>query len=122
MIAPNAITWGVAQFESRSSVTITLIFDQPDRGEKSSMKVMTVFGTRPEIIRLSRVIAELDRFCEHIVVHTGQNYDNLNDVFSTNWTCASWHPSGHQRRRFADQADIISHVRRWKEKPDRVLI
>ena len=39
------------------------------------MKVMTVFGTRPEIIRLSRVLSKLDEFCEHITVHTGQNYD-----------------------------------------------
>lgn len=46
------------------------------------MKVLTILGTRPEIIRLSRVIAGLDKQCEHIVVHTGQNYDfNLNDVF-----------------------------------------
>jgi len=46
------------------------------------MKVMTVLGTRPEIIRLSRVIARLDHLCEQIVVHTGQNYDHdLNDVF-----------------------------------------
>lgn len=40
------------------------------------MKVMTVLGTRPEIIRLSRVIPLLDRHCEHVVVHTGQNYDD----------------------------------------------
>lgn len=46
------------------------------------MKVMTVLGTRPEIIRLSRIIEKLDRSCQHILVHTGQNYDpNLNDVF-----------------------------------------
>ena len=46
------------------------------------MKVMTVVGTRPEIIRLSRVMAALDRCCEHTIVHTGQNYDyELNQVF-----------------------------------------
>jgi UDP-N-acetylglucosamine 2-epimerase len=46
------------------------------------LKVMTIVGTRPEIIRLSRVIAQLDRYCEHILVHTGQNYDyELNQVF-----------------------------------------
>jgi UDP-N-acetylglucosamine 2-epimerase (non-hydrolysing) len=39
------------------------------------LKVMTVVGTRPEIIRLSRVIAQLDIHCEHVLVHTGQNYD-----------------------------------------------
>ncbi|MAI33834.1 MAG: UDP-N-acetylglucosamine 2-epimerase (non-hydrolyzing) [Rhodopirellula sp.] len=46
------------------------------------LKVVTVVGTRPEIIRLSRVLARLDEHCEHILVHTGQNYDyELNQVF-----------------------------------------
>ncbi|HAS6354558.1 TPA: UDP-N-acetylglucosamine 2-epimerase (non-hydrolyzing) [Vibrio vulnificus] len=46
------------------------------------LKVMSVVGTRPEIIRLSRVLAKLDEHCEHILVHTGQNYDfELNEVF-----------------------------------------
>ena len=46
------------------------------------LKVMTVVGTRPEIIRLSRVLARLDEHCEHVVVHTGQNYDyELNQIF-----------------------------------------
>jgi UDP-N-acetyl-L-fucosamine synthase len=46
------------------------------------LKVMTVVGTRPEIIRLSRVIARLDEHTEHVLVHTGQNYDyELNQVF-----------------------------------------
>ena len=46
------------------------------------LKVMTVVGTRPEIIRLSRVLARLDEHCEHVLVHTGQNYDyELNQVF-----------------------------------------
>lgn len=46
------------------------------------LKVMTVVGTRPEIIRLSRVLARLDEHCDHILVHTGQNYDyELNQVF-----------------------------------------
>ncbi|MBL8117150.1 MAG: UDP-N-acetylglucosamine 2-epimerase (non-hydrolyzing) [Anaerolineae bacterium] len=46
------------------------------------MKVMTVLGTRPEIIRLSLVIRLLDQHCDHLLVHTGQNYDpNLNDIF-----------------------------------------
>lgn len=46
------------------------------------LKVMTVVGTRPEIIRLSRVIACLERYTDHLLVHTGQNYDyELNDVF-----------------------------------------
>jgi len=47
-----------------------------------STKVMTIVGTRPEIIKLSRVIAELDKSVEHILVHTGQNYDfELNEIF-----------------------------------------
>lgn len=46
------------------------------------LKIMTVVGTRPEIIRLSRVLARLDEHCEHVLVHTGQNYDyELNQVF-----------------------------------------
>lgn len=46
------------------------------------LKVMTVVGTRPEIIRLSRVIAKLDQYCDHTLVHTGQNYDyELNEIF-----------------------------------------
>jgi len=46
------------------------------------LKVMTVVGTRPEIIRLSRVLARLDEHCEHVIVHTGQNYDyELNQIF-----------------------------------------
>ena len=46
------------------------------------LKVMTVVGTRPEIIRLSRVIAKLEQFTEHTLVHTGQNYDyELNEIF-----------------------------------------
>ena len=47
-------------------------------------KVMTIVGTRPEIIKLSRVIAELDKFTDHVLVHTGQNYDfELNEIFFT---------------------------------------
>ena len=46
------------------------------------LKVVSVVGTRPEIIRLSRVLARLDEFCDHVLIHTGQNYDfELNQVF-----------------------------------------
>lgn len=46
------------------------------------LKVLTVVGTRPEIIRLSRVLARLDEHCDHVLVHTGQNYDyELNQIF-----------------------------------------
>jgi UDP-N-acetylglucosamine 2-epimerase (non-hydrolysing) len=46
------------------------------------LKVMTILGTRPEIIRLSRVIAVLEQVTDHVLVHTGQNYDyELNGIF-----------------------------------------
>ena len=46
------------------------------------LKVMTIVGTRPEIIKLSRVMNELDKYTDHIIVHTGQNYDyELNEIF-----------------------------------------
>jgi UDP-N-acetyl-L-fucosamine synthase len=46
------------------------------------LKIVTIVGTRPEIIRLSCVIKKLDVHCEHILVHTGQNYDyELNEIF-----------------------------------------
>jgi UDP-N-acetyl-L-fucosamine synthase len=46
------------------------------------LKVATVIGTRPEIIRLSRVLACLDKTCDHVLIHTGQNYDyELNQIF-----------------------------------------
>ena len=46
------------------------------------LKVMTIVGTRPEIIKLSRVMAELDKYTEHVIVHTGQNFDyELNEIF-----------------------------------------
>lgn len=46
------------------------------------LKIVTVVGTRPEIIRLSRVMAALDQYCDHVLVHTGQNYDyELNEIF-----------------------------------------
>jgi len=48
----------------------------------TKLKVMTILGTRPEIIRLCRVMARLDEFCDHRIVHTGQNYDyELNEIF-----------------------------------------
>lgn len=50
--------------------------------EIKSLKVVTIVGTRPELIRLSRVIALLDKYLNHVLVHTGQNYDyELNEIF-----------------------------------------
>ncbi len=52
---------------------------------KNQMKIMTIVGTRPEIIKMSRVMAELEKYVEHILVHTGQNYDyELNEIFFEN--------------------------------------
>ena len=49
---------------------------------QKKLKVMTVVGTRPEIIKLSQVMKELDKYVEHVIVHTGQNYDyELNELF-----------------------------------------
>ena len=46
------------------------------------MKIMTILGTRPEIIRLSLIMSKLDRLCRHVMVHTGQNYDRrLSNIF-----------------------------------------
>jgi len=50
--------------------------------ESKALKVVTILGTRPEIIRLSRVLALLEEHVEHVLVHTGQNYDyELNEIF-----------------------------------------
>jgi len=91
------------------------------------MKVVTLFGTRPEIIRLSQVIKHLDRFCEQTLVHTGQNYDpNLSDVFFQELEVRQ--PDtylGIQSTDFADQlSQIIKQVGRVIEEvaPDRLLI
>ena len=46
------------------------------------MKVMTILGTRPELIRLSEIIKKLDKYMNHIFVHTGQNFDyEMNEIF-----------------------------------------
>ncbi len=51
----------------------------------NALKVMTIVGTRPEIIKLSRVIDKLDRYTDHVLVHTGQNFDyELNEIFFDN--------------------------------------
>ncbi len=90
------------------------------------MKVMTVLGTRPEIIRLSRILGKLDGLCEHIVVHTGQNYDvKLNDVFFQELGVRPPnHFLGVRGETFGEQiGKIISATERvmLDEKPERVL-
>jgi UDP-N-acetyl-L-fucosamine synthase len=65
MLRPNP-----ARYHADESVTV------------KKLKVLTVVGTRPEIIRLSRVMARLDEHCDHVLVHTGQNFDyELNQIF-----------------------------------------
>jgi UDP-N-acetylglucosamine 2-epimerase (non-hydrolysing) len=91
------------------------------------MKVLTILGTRPEIIRLSQVIKQLDRFCEHILVHTGQNYDpNLSEIFFEELGVRQPdHYMGVRADSFSDQAgQIIANAGRIfsEVQPDRLLI
>jgi len=91
------------------------------------MKVMTVVGTRPELIRLSLIIPKLDQYCEHILVHTGQNYDDrLKNIFFKDLGIRKPdHELGVEGNTFGEQIGKIliegEKVIR-KEKPDRVLI
>jgi len=88
---------------------------------------MTVLGTRPEIIRLSRIIGKLDRHCDHVLVHTGQNFEEkLNEVFFKDLKLRE--PDYHLGVRadsFAEQiGKIIIEIEKviLKEKPERILI
>lgn len=55
----------------------------------NKLKLMTIVGTRPEIIRLAAVIKKCDKYFDQILVHTGQNYDyTLNGIFLRTWGCA----------------------------------
>jgi UDP-N-acetylglucosamine 2-epimerase (non-hydrolysing) len=91
------------------------------------MKILTVLGTRPEIIRLSRVIEKLDRHSEHVLVHTGQNYDpHLSDIFFTElnvrkpnyYLGIKGDSFGQQVGRMLEAVDEVLA----KEQPDRMLI
>jgi UDP-N-acetylglucosamine 2-epimerase (non-hydrolysing) len=91
------------------------------------MKILTIFGTRPEIIRLSLVMKVLDQHCEHITVHTGQNYDeSLSDVFFRDLEIRTPDINlGIKSKTFGDQVgQILSKTDQLfgSEKPDRVLI
>ncbi|HPM27994.1 MAG TPA: UDP-N-acetylglucosamine 2-epimerase (non-hydrolyzing) [bacterium] len=90
------------------------------------MKILTILGTRPEIIRLCLIIKKLDKACEQIVVHTGQNYDNnLNDIFLKQlnvrpmnyYLGATGSPAEQIGKILVDLEKIIN-----KEKPDRFLV
>ncbi len=91
------------------------------------MKIMTVLGTRPEIIRLSRVIDKLDKLCDHVLVHTGQNFDcNLSDIFFAElkvrqpdyYLGIKGETFGEQVGRMLEKVDEVLA----KEKPNRLLI
>ena len=91
------------------------------------MKVMTIFGTRPEIIRLSLVMRILDQHCEHVTVHTGQNYhESLSDIFIRDLEVRT--PDIHfgiRANSFGEQiGQIIGKADEAlaEHKPDKVLI
>lgn len=93
----------------------------------SNLKVMTVVGTRPEIIRLSRVMARLDEYTDHVIVHTGQNYDyELNEIFFNDLGVRK--PDHFLNAATGTAAETIGHILikvdavLAQEKPDAVLI
>jgi UDP-N-acetylglucosamine 2-epimerase (non-hydrolysing) len=91
------------------------------------MRIITVLGTRPEIIRLSLIIKKLDKLTDHILVHTGQNYDwNLNDIFFEELELRPPdHYLGAEATSFGAQVSIIiKEIEKLfiELKPDRVLI
>lgn len=90
------------------------------------MKVITILGTRPEIIRLCLVIEKLDRLCEHVIVHTGQNYDkNLNDIFFEELGVRKPDYYLGAKGTFGEQISVIlCEIEKvfLKEKPDRFLV
>jgi UDP-N-acetylglucosamine 2-epimerase (non-hydrolysing) len=91
------------------------------------MKILTIFGTRPEIIRLSLIMRLLDEHTEQVTVHTGQNYDpNLSEVFMRELGVRPVnHHLGIRANSFAEQAgQILAGVDALlaREKPDRLLI
>ena len=89
-------------------------------------KIITIFGTRPEIIRLSRVMPKLDKVCNHIMVHTGQNYDRkLSSVFfedlklrQPDYYLGAVGSLAEQIATILKKSEEIFN----KEKPDKVLI
>lgn len=91
------------------------------------MRIMTILGTRPEIIRLSRIIPKLDQLAEHVLVHTGQNYDpNLSDLFFSQLELRQ--PDHHMGIQAASFGEQLAAIIRASEdvfhtfKPDRLLL
>jgi UDP-N-acetylglucosamine 2-epimerase (non-hydrolysing) len=92
-----------------------------------TLQVMTVLGTRPEIIRLSRIVPLLDRHSRHTLVHTGQNFsDNLSEVFfrDLGLRAPDLHLNAHKPGPGAQIAAIVEGVDAVLEekKPDRLLV
>lgn len=89
------------------------------------MKILTVLGTRPEIIRLSLLINKLDTSCDHVLVHTGQNYDsNLNEIFFQQLGIRSPDQFLDAKGSFGEQVGIIlTKIEQilLREKPDKFL-
>lgn len=90
------------------------------------MKILTILGTRPEIIRLSRIISKLDNLCEHVLVHTCQNYDfELNEIFFQQLGVRKPDCFLNAKGTFGEQIGIIlaemEKVLR-REKPDKFLV
>ena len=90
------------------------------------MKILTILGTRPEIIRLSCIIAKLDALCKQVLVHTGQNYDfNLNDIFFQQLEVRKPDYFLGAKGTFAEQiGTILAEVEKVLkiEKPDEFLV
>jgi len=90
------------------------------------MKILTILGTRPEIIRLSRIIPKLDKYSDHVIVHTGQNYDyELDKIFFNSLRIRKPNYYLGARGTFAKQIAIIFEKLEEiliKEKPDRFLV
>lgn len=90
------------------------------------MKVLTILGTRPEIIRLSRIIAKLDKLCDQVLVHTGQNYDfNLNDIFFQQLDVRKPDCFLGAKGTFAEQIGTILHKTEkalCEHRPDKFLV
>jgi len=90
------------------------------------MKILTILGTRPEIIRLSLIIEKLDRLCEHKLVHTGQNFDpNLNEIFFQQLGVRTPDAYLDAKGSFGEQVATIlarSEEIMLAEKPDKFLV
>lgn len=89
-------------------------------------KILTILGTRPEIIRLSLILPLLDKYTNHKIVHTGQNYDyNLDKIFFKNFNLRKPNYFLNAKGSFANQISIIIkklHDIILNEKPDRFLV